>query len=118
MSTPQERFDETLMDFVDRLAGEDLTTKEATTAVRNLETFSKCRPPKPTPPPEPEPVVDTTTLGKVKALAASVWDNETTRVLIKAGGAFASVALVAWSTIHRDHVLDRQSLAQANQRPS
>jgi hypothetical protein len=47
-----------------------------------------------------------------------VWDNETTRVLIKAGGAFAGVALVTWATVRRDHVLTREALSQANQRIS
>lgn len=61
----------------------------------------------------PEP---NTVMGKLKANLNGVWDNETTRVLIKAGGAFAGVALVAWTTIHRDHVITRDALSQANQR--
>lgn len=117
MDTPQERFDETLMDFVDRIAKLDLADDDATTAVKNLETFSKCRPPTPELEPDPTPVY-TTKWEKVRASAAGVWDNETTRVLIKAGGAFAGVALVAYSTIHKDHTFERQALAQANQRPS
>lgn len=117
MDTPQERFDETLMDFVDRIAKLDLSGELASTAVKNLETFSKCRPSAPEPEPEPIPV-PTTRWEKVKASAANVWDNETTRVLIKAGGAFAGVAVVAYSTIHKDHVIERQAMAQANQRPS
>ena len=114
MDTPTSRFDETTMDFVERIASLDLASEDATVAVKNLETFSKCRPP------EPEPTLDpipdpTTVWGKAKRGAASVWDNETTRVFIKAFGAFGSVAIVAYSTVHKDHVLERQALAQANQ---
>jgi len=84
--------------------------------MKNLKLYSECRPPKPEPEPEPA-VVPTTRWGKIKAGASCVWDNETTRTLIKAGGAFAGVAVVAYSTIHKDHVMERQALAQANQRP-
>ena len=105
------------MDFVDRIAKEDLMSEETTTAMKNLEIFSKCRPQALEPEPTPEPV-PTTTWEKVKAGASCVWDNETTRVTIKAVGAFAGVALVAYSTIHRDHVLERQAMNQANQRIS
>jgi len=116
MPTPED-FDSTLGDLIDRFSKMDIASDDATTAVRNLETFSRLRPPELLSEPIPEPV-PTTFWGKVKASASCLWDNETTRVLIKAGGAFASVALVAYSTIHRDHVLERQSLAQANQRQS
>lgn len=115
METPQERFDETLMDFVDRIAKLDLSDEDATTAVRNLKTFSECRPPKPEP--EPEPItVPTTRMEKAMATAARVLDNETARTTIKAVGAFAGIALVAYATIHKDHVLERQALAQTTQR--
>lgn len=114
MDTPTERFDETIMDFVDRLSNIDLATEDATTMVKNLETLSKCRPPEREPEPEPLPE-PTTVWGRFKLGSARVWDNETTRTLIKAGGAFAGVAVVAYSTIHKDHVMERQALAQANQ---
>lgn len=91
----------------------DLSSEEATTAIKNLKVLSECRPPVQEPEASPEP---TTVLGKLKAGLAGVWDNETTRVLIKSGGAFAGVALVAWTTIHRDHVITREALSQANQR--
>lgn len=95
----------------------DLASDEATAAIKNLKTLSECRPPTPEPEPEviPEP---NTVLGKLKAGLAGVWDNETTRVLIKSGGAFAGVALVTWATIRRDHVFTREALSQANQRYS
>jgi hypothetical protein len=116
MSSTNETFDVKLKDLIEEASNFDLASEEATTAMRNLETFSKCRPPAVIEPePVPEPFVPTTVWEKVKAGAVCVWDNETTRVLIKAGGAFAGVGLVAYSTIHRDHVLERQSLAQANQ---
>lgn len=114
MDTPQARFDETYMDFIDRLSKEDLASDSATTFVRNLETLSRCRPQTPEPEPTPEPV-PTTVWGKVKAGASCAWNNETTQVTIKAVGAFAGVALVVYSTIQKDHVLERQALAQANQ---
>lgn len=103
------------MDFVDRISKMDLADEDATAAVKNLEVFSKCRPPAPEPEPTPDPV-PTTWQGKLAARTAAVWDNETTRVLIKAGGAFAGIALVAYSTIHKDHVIERQAMAQANQK--
>jgi hypothetical protein len=117
MSTPNESFDVTLNQFIREAGQFDLASDEASTAMKNLKVFSDCRPPAPEPEPIPEPS-PTTVWGKVKAQAAAVWDNETTRVFIKAGGAFAGVALVAHSTIKRDHVLERTALAQANQRPS
>jgi len=114
---PTELYDEVLLDFLANVKDHDLSTEDATTAMKNLETFSKCRPPEPEPEPTPDPV-PVTRWEKVKAAASSVWDNETTRVVIKAGGAFAGVAVVAYSTIHKDHVIELQALAQANQRSS
>lgn len=119
MSSPHEIFDEKLADLIEEAASHQLESDEATKAMKNLETFTRCRPPAPAPEPEPElevVVEPKTTWEKVRGGVAAVWDNETTRVLIKAGGAFAGVALVAWSTIKRDHVMERQALAQANQR--
>lgn len=111
---PQKRFEEVFTHFVDEVSQLDLHTEEATTAMKNLETFSKVRPPEPEPEPTPEPV-PTTRLGKVRAGLSAALDNETTRVFIKAGGAFAGVAVVAYSTIHKDHVIERQAFTQANQ---
>ena len=115
MSTPRESFDEVFVDFLERHANIDLASEDGTTFAKNLETFSKARPPEPEPTPIPDPV-PVTVWEKVKHRTACFWDNETTRVLIKAGGAFAGVAVVAYSTIHKDHVIERQALAQANQR--
>lgn len=116
MSKPRETFDARLQELIEETANHDLHTDEASTVMKNLKLFSECRPPEPDDI-EPEPV-PTTVWGKVKSGSSRVWDNETTRVLIKAGGAFAGVAMVAYSTIHKDHVLERQALAQANQRNS
>lgn len=116
MSDIQAHFDDQFKELIDKATDNiDLATKEAETTMKNLKTFSECRPPKPEPEPIPDPV-PTTVWGKVKAGASSVWDNETTRVFIKAGGAFAGVAVVVYSTVKRDHVIDRQAIAQANQR--
>lgn len=117
MDTPHELYDATFVDLVKRAATPDLVSNESTTAMKNLETFSKCRPPALEPEPEtiPEP---TTFWGRTKAGTARAWDNETTRALIKAGGAFAGVGLVVYSTIHKDHVIERNAMSQANQRNS
>lgn len=104
-----------MMDFVDRIASADPVSEDFANAAKNLETFSKCRPPAPDSEPIPEPV-PTTRWGKFKVGVSKVWDNETTRVFIKAGGAFAGVAAVAYTTIHKDHVIERNAMSQANQR--
>lgn len=117
MSDVVNVYDEVYREALTDVKSLDLSEEAATTAIKNLRTLSECRPPSPTPEPEaiPEP---TTVLGKLKAGLGGMWDNETTRVLIKAGGAFAGVALVTWTTIHRDHVVTREALSQANQRNS
>lgn len=108
-------FDKVYDEVVVRASKYELSSDEATVAMKNLRVLSDCRPPTSEPDPEvvPEP---TTVLGKLKASLNGVWDNETTRVFIKAGGAFAGVALVTWTTVHRDHVITREPLSQANQR--
>lgn len=117
MSDPVALYDEVYCEALSDVKSLDFTQESAATAVKTLRTLSECRPPSPTPEPEaiPEP---TTVLGKLRAGLGGMWDNETTRVLIKAGGAFAGVALVTWTTIHRDHVVTREALSQANQRNS
>lgn len=112
-----ERFDAVFIKHVEEAAVLDITSEDATTAMKNIEILSKARPPAPEPAPEPE-FVPTTTLEKVKAGIARIWDNETTRVFIKAGGAFVGVAYVTHATIKKDHVIERQAMAQANQRNS
>ena len=114
MSKARDTFDARFQELIEKTADyDDLDSEEFTAAVRNLETFSKCRPPEAPSESEPEPIE-----GRAKILKtlSKVWDNETTRVLIKAGGTFAGVALVTYSTIRKDHVIERQALAQANQR--
>ena len=115
MDNTHELFDSRLADLIEDAANFDLASGDATTAMKNLKIFSECRPPEPTPEPEPAPELNTF-WEKTRFHVASVLDNETTRVIIKAGGAFAGIALVAYSTIHKDHVMERQALAQANQR--
>ena len=115
MSDAPSMYDVVFLGALGEVRAQDLTSDEATTAIKNLKVLSECRPPSPEPVPEaaPEP---TTVLEKLKVQLGGVWDNETTRVLIKAGGAFAGVALVTWTTVHRDHVVTREALSQANQR--
>lgn len=117
MSDTIHLYDEVYREMLDNVKDRDLSEDSTSTAMKNLRTFSECQPPVIAPEPEPTPE-PTTFWEKVLASTSGVWDNETTRVLIKAGGAFAGVALVTWSTIHRDHVIERTAMSQANQRNS
>lgn len=117
MDNLQSHLDSRLHELIDEASSHDIDSKEFADAAKNIRLFSEIRPLLPDPEPDPAPV-PVTRWEKVKASAAMVWDNETTRVLIKAGGAFAGVGLVVWSTIHKDHVMERTALAQANQRNS
>lgn len=110
-----EVFDDKIVDALESIDFTKMSDDETTVAVKNLKTLSECRPPQPETDPDTQTVPETT-WEKVKFSTAKVWDNETTRVLIKSGGALASVLVVAYSTIHKDHVIERQALAQANQR--
>ena len=116
MSSPRDTFDARLEELIEETANHPLHSDEASVVMKNLKLFSECRPP--VVEPDPEPPAPLTRWGKVKAELRGVLDNETTRAVIKAGGAFAGVAVVAYSTIHKDHVLERQALQQANQRNS
>lgn len=115
MDTPQDAFNSKYIDLVQEAASFDIQSDEATAAMNNLATFSKCQL-TPDPEPEPLPIEPTTFMGKAARAVSRVWDNDTTRVCIKAGGAFAGVALIAHQTIRQDRVMERQALAQANQR--
>lgn len=113
MSDDLVDFDEKFLKKVDELCDLDFTEDATTVAMKNLKLLSESRPPA-----DEEvisDVVPTTFWGRFSHRAARVWDNETTRVFIKTGGAFAGVGVVAYSTIHKDHVMERQALAQANQ---
>jgi hypothetical protein len=116
---PHQLLHETFVDLVERSANMDPASSEATTAIKNLESFSKLKPPAPAPVPEPAPVAppEPTKWDRFKCGLSTVWDNETTRVLIKAGGSLVGVGAVVWTTIHKDHVIERNALNQANQRP-
>ena len=113
----QPHLDNRLHELIDEAASLDVHSDDLTTAAKNLADLAKIRALLPDPEPTPDPV-PVTWWEKTKAATATVWDNETTRVLIKAGGAFGGVGLVVWSTIHKDHVMERSALAQANQRNS
>lgn len=117
MSDAVTLYNEVYCNALHQVDGHDLSTDEAAATLKNLKILSECHPPVPIPEPEeiPEP---TTLMGKLKAGTSGVWDNETTRVLIKASGAFAGVVIVTWATVHRDHVVTREALSQANQRIS
>jgi len=117
MTKPSILYDDLFSKALIEAASHEIATDEATTAMKNLKTLSEAQPPAPEPEPEPQKELNTV-LDKVKDRLEWVWDNETTRVFIKAGGAFAGVALVTWTTVHRDHVLTREALSQANQRNS
>lgn len=112
-SSPKQLYDEQFKRFMSEIAGADLKDDTTSTEMKNFKLFSEITVPAPVEPdPTPEP---TTVRGKVLRGISRVWDNETTRVLIKAGGAFAGVATVAYATIHKDHVLERQAYSQAQQ---
>lgn len=116
---PHQLIHDTFYDLVQRTSSVDPSSNDATTAIKNLEAFSKLKPPASAPAPEPAPVAppEPTQWDKVKAGIASVWDNETTRVAIKATGSLLGVGAVVWTTIHKDHVIERNAINQANQRP-
>ena len=93
---------------------DNVTDANVPEAVKALETLSKVHTAlKPEPEILPDPV-PTTRLGKIRAGVSAALDNETTRTVIKAAGAFAGVAYVTHATIKKDHILERQALAQAN----
>lgn len=117
MSDIRAHYDANFRELVDKSTDPALSNDDRLANVKILKVFSEIQPPEPQPEPEPVPVPKTR-WERVKAGTSAVWDNETTRVFIKAGGAFAGVAAVVYSTIHKDHVLERNALAQASQRPS
>lgn len=117
MDPIRESYDQRLRLLLDETASIDITDDNFPVAAKNLSAFAAVRAVLPEPEPVPDPV-PATRWGRFKAGAATVWDNETTRVFIKAGGAFAGVGLVVWSTVRRDHVLDKTAMNQANQRNS
>ena len=110
---PQALYDERLAEMFEAIPNYDLSSDEATTAMKNIKIFSECRPPAPDPEPTPEP---NTFRGKLAVRTARIWDNETTRVAIKAGGALAGTVAVIYATIHKDHVLERQAMGHATQK--
>lgn len=116
MSEAEILHDEVYRHFLAKLKTGEPDSKETTTAISNIKLLNESRPPKPEPVPEtiPEP---NTFWGKFKDGLAKVYSNETTRVAIKSVGALGGVALVTWTTIHRDHVITREAQTQANQRP-
>jgi len=114
MTTPSDALDAKILKLIDTVP-DDVTNPSTTDAVKALETLSKVHTAlKPEPELPPTHVVPTTRRGKFVAGLRSAWDNETTRAVIKAGGAFAGVAYVTHATIKKDHILERQALAQAN----
>ena len=103
--------------MIDEMTQIDIASDDFSSATKNLAAFATVRPLLPEPDPDPTPV-PVTKWDRFKAATAAVWDNETTRVFIKAAGAFGGVGLVVYSTIHKDHVIERSALGQANQRNS
>lgn len=109
----QSHYDEHLKELMDKVTELDINDPATLTAMKSVQIFSNSRPSLPEVPPTPEP---TTLRGRAGRRIAAIWDNETTRVFIKAAGAFAGVGAITYATIHKDHVIERQALAQANQR--
>lgn len=117
---PGEIYDQVLSELIKETVTHDVHSEEFREASKNLRLFSESRQLMPQPDAEPivEPEKELTRWGRVRAEVAAALDNETTRTLIKAGGAFAGIVVVVYSTVHKDHVLDKQAIMQANQRPS
>lgn len=115
MSSPSDAYDRRHTELIDETATFPVQSEEFLQATKGLEAFSKIR--AHLPELDPIPAVPVTRWEKVRAGAAAALDNETTRALIKAGGAFAGVGLVVWATVRRDHVMEKQAMQQANQRP-
>lgn len=117
---PGEVYDQILAQLIAEVASHDIHTEEFREAAKNLRLFSESR--QLMPQPDVEPVVEPervlTKWERVRAAVAAALDNETTRTIIKAGGAFAGVGLVTYTTVKRDHVIEQKALAQANQRNS
>lgn len=115
MDDPQTFYNESFEDYTRRVMNLDPASTDATTAIKNLKLFSEVTVPgRPKPLPDPEP---TTFWGKAKKNVAKVLDNETTRVAMKSIAYVAGVGTVTYATIRKDHVLERQALDQARQRP-
>lgn len=115
MTKPSILYDDLMRKMLIDAASHEVSSDAATTAMKNLKTLSEAQPPILLDEATPEP---TTVMGKLQSNLKGVWDSETTRVLIKASGAFAGVVIVTWTTIHRDHVVTRDALSQANLRNS
>lgn len=116
----REIYDARFVKLVEEFETIDVASDDFPKAVRNLRDFAELYnklPTTSTPPAEPTPLPEPTLWERVKCVAANVYDSETTRVFLKAGGAFAGVWYVTHSTVKRDHVLERTAIAQANQRP-
>lgn len=116
-TTPSDAYDKLFINMVEDISNREIDQDSTTVAISNLVALAKAQPQAPEPEPI-QPVVPTTRLGKLGYGVARFWDNETTRVLIKSGGALASVALVGVWTVKKDHVLERQALDQAHQPPA
>lgn len=114
MENPTEAFETVYCDMLASIHDNvDYASDTAKLQIENLVNLSKARPE----PVEPDttPPVPETRWGRFKLGAARALDNETTRTLIKAGGSVAGVVVVVYATIHKDHVLERQSIDQAHQ---
>lgn len=117
MTKPRDTFDAVLPEMIAKIAElPDLHSREATDSIKNFKLFSEARPTvDPEPEPVPEPVI-MTKKGRALAWLGRVVDNETARTVIKAGASIGGVAIVTYATIRRDHIIEKQALAQANQR--
>lgn len=115
MSTPHEAFDTVYVDLLETIGHDpDYTSDTVKLQIDALVNLNKARPEPVAPVVDPDPVPETR-WGRFKCGLARAWDNETTRTLIKAGGSVGGVAIVAYSTIKKDHVLERQAIDQAHQ---
>lgn len=114
MDNPHALHNEVYAVLAARVRDGDPSDPATMAAAKILKTFSESTIPPTANPTHTTPI---TRWQKIRANVGGVIDNETTRTIIKALGAFGGVAYVTHATIKRDHVLERTALAQANQRP-
>jgi len=116
MAFPDSIYNEKFNDLVADIDPANFGSEVETQKIKDLKIFSEARPPAVEPTPLPEPV-PTTWYGKAWVGCKRVAAHDNFGILVKSGLAAASVLGVTYATVKRDHVVEKQSMAQANQAP-